>query len=105
MITHELVIGYPHALKRSLLFSAPRNVGSGVRGACSARGVDGGRPPPGLAQLAGLRDRSGQRDQVGQLLTPRVLDPIGKQHDPFRAERVDGALVVRDQNDRPLEAA
>jgi hypothetical protein len=27
MITHELVIGYPHALKRSLLFSAPRNVG------------------------------------------------------------------------------
>src|SRR5262245_28835091 len=116
MITHELVIGYPHALKRSLLFSAPRSVAVTARGPARwltvclplASGAPPASPfplhwhrlPSSLAPQSRRRHappaRSRESHQVGQLLAPRVLHPVGKQHDPLRAERVDGALVVRD---------
>src|SRR5664280_781885 len=44
---------------------------------------------------------SGQGHQVGELLAPGVLDPVRQQDDLVRRQRVDGALVVGDQDDRP----
>src|SRR5215468_3374587 len=48
---------------------------------------------------------SSKRDEVSQVSAPEVLDAIREQHDPFRTERVHGALVVRDEHDRPAVAA
>ena len=46
------------------------------------------------------RARSGQRDQVGVVVVPEVLDAVGQDQHPVGLEGVDGALVVGDQDDR-----
>ena len=50
----------------------------------------------GLAPKPG----SGKRDQVGELVVPGVLYPIGQQHDALRLERLHRALIVGDQHNR-----
>src|SRR5438132_13990455 len=110
MITHEPVIGYPHACKRSLLFSAASGAGPEWLAAGMAASAALLASPCIWACLlccasGAVRPHcaSGQRHQVRQFLTPRVLHAVGQQHDPLRAERLDRALIVRDENDRPLE--
>src|ERR1700722_18023550 len=49
--------------------------------------------------------RSGQRDQVPEFGTPGVFDPVRQQYDALGSQRLDRALVVRDQHNRALIAA
>src|SRR5665213_2118046 len=57
----------------------------------------------GASELA-LITRSGERDQVRKLFTPDVLDAVWQQQDAFGRQRLDGALIVRDEHDRAAVA-
>src|SRR5690606_11098845 len=43
--------------------------------------------------------RSGQRDELGVVVAPQVLVAVGQEEHPLGLERLDGALVVRDEDD------
>jgi hypothetical protein len=89
MITHQVVIGYPHDGKRSLVFRAAF---TGQVGAHA-------RPSPSHNK------NSGERHQVGEVLAPRILYPIGQQDHPLGLECLDRALVVSHQDNCSLVAA
>src|ERR1022692_2398826 len=83
MITQEVVIGYPHGIKRSgHLQPSPRSGGVGSGGVSS-----------------------GQGHQVGELSIPQVLDTVRQQQHPLRTEGLYRPLVVSDQDDRPAVPA
>lgn len=55
--------------------------------------------------MDGHRRGSGERDKIRVVGAPQVLDPVGQQDDPLRLQRVDRALVVRDEDDGALVGA
>src|SRR5262245_18595683 len=90
MITHELVIGYPHGSKRSgLLIAIAGPIFDRTRWKRLGPGVTSG---------------SRQGDKVSQVGAPEVLDTIRQQHNALRTQRVHRALVVSDEHDRPAVA-
>src|SRR5690606_32011881 len=66
--------------------------------AASGPRTDGGWPDA-------HRACSGERDEIGVVGAPQVLDAVREQDDPLRLERLDGALVVGDQDDGALVRA
>ena len=47
----------------------------------------------------------GERDEVPVVVRPQVLNPVGEEQNPFGGERVDGSLVVGDEDDGPFVRA
>ncbi|MPM48885.1 hypothetical protein SDC9_95612 [bioreactor metagenome] len=66
--------------------------------------AQGRSAPTNTASTACTNVASGQRDQLGVVLTPQILGPVGQHDHPVRLQRLDRALIVGDQDDRPLIA-
>jgi hypothetical protein len=91
MITHELVIGYPHGGKKIGTFAGHR-IGS----------RPAGRQAADIRQSA---DNSGESYKVSEIRAPDVFHAVRQQQYPLRRQRLDRSLVVRHQHDRPGEPA